>query len=139
MAQQERFRLEVVTPQRLLVSEDVDEITAPGVEGEFGVLPGHTPFLTALGVGELMYRIGAEQHFLAVRHGFAEVTHEKVTVLAEEAEFPAEIDLAQAEAAKAEAEQALQRLSRESKEYLEAQAKLERAMNRIQVARRHLG
>ncbi len=134
---QERFRLEVVTPQRLLVSEDVDEVTAPGLEGEFGVLPGHTPFLTALGVGELMYRIGGEEHFLAVRHGFAEVKHERVTVLAEEAEFPSEIDLARAEAAKIEAEQALQHLSRESKEYLEAQAKLERAINQIQVVTRH--
>ncbi|NOY46488.1 MAG: F0F1 ATP synthase subunit epsilon [Deltaproteobacteria bacterium] len=137
MAQQ-RFRLEVVTPQRLLVSDEVDEITAPGIEGEFGVLPGHTPFLTALGVGELMYRIGGEEHFLALRHGFAEVQHEKVTVLAEEAEFPSEIDLSRAEAEKAEAEAELQRLSHESREYAEAQAKLERAVNRIQVASRHL-
>ncbi|GAB4256006.1 F0F1 ATP synthase subunit epsilon [Deferrisoma sp.] len=134
----ERFRLEVVTPERLLVSEDVDEVTAPGVEGEFGVLPGHTPFLTALGVGELMYRIGGEEHFLALRRGFAEVKHDKVTVLAEEAEFPTEIDLKQAEAEKAEAEAQLQQISRESREYAEVEAKLERAMNRIQVASRHL-
>lgn len=130
----ETFRLEVVTPARLLVSEDVAEVTAPGLEGEFGVLPGHTPFLTALGVGELMYRVGSEERFLAVRHGFAEIKHEKVTVLAEEAEFPSEIDLRAAEALKAEAEEAIAQLSRESKEYLEAQAKLERAMNQIQVA-----
>lgn len=132
----ERFRLEVVTPSRLLVSEDVDEITAPGTEGEFGVLPGHTPFLTAIGVGEFMYRIGAEERFLAVRRGFAEIKHEKVTVLAEEAEFPAEIDVAAAEALKVEAEEAIVHLSRESKEYLEAQAKLERAVNQIHVASR---
>ncbi len=132
----DKFRLEVVTPYRLLVSEDVAEVTAPGTEGEFGVLPGHTPFLTALGVGELMYRVGSEELFLAVRHGFAEVKHEKVAVLAEEAEFPSEIDLKKAEAAKAEAEEALQQVSRESKEYLEAQAKLERSMNQIQVASR---
>ncbi len=133
---QERFRLEVVTPDRSLVSEEVDEITAPGVAGEFGVLPGHTPFLTALGVGALMYRVGGEEHFLAVRHGFAEITHDKVTVLAQEADLPSEIDLGQAEAEKVEAEQALQQLSHESKEYLEVQAKLERAMNRITVATR---
>jgi F-type H+-transporting ATPase subunit epsilon len=133
---EERFRLEVVTPVRLLVSEEVDEITAPGIDGEFGVLEGHTPFLTALGVGELMYRNGAEERFLAVRRGFAEVKHDKVTVLAEEAEFPAEIDLKLAEAAMVEAEEALQQVSRESKEYMEVEAKLERAMNQIQVANR---
>jgi F-type H+-transporting ATPase subunit epsilon len=133
---EERFRLEVVTPVRLLVSEEVDEITAPGTEGEFGVLEGHTPFLTALGVGELMYRIGAEERFLAVRRGFAEVKHDKVTVLAEEAEFPSEIDVGLAEAAMVEAEEALQQVSRESKEYMEVEAKLERAMNQIQVGSR---
>jgi len=118
------------------VSEDVAEVTAPGVDGEFGVLTGHTPFLTMLGVGELMYKIGSEERFLAVRRGFAEVKHEKVTVLAEEAEFPSEIDLRAAEALKAEAEEALQAYSRESKEYLEAEAKMERAMNQIHVAGR---
>jgi F-type H+-transporting ATPase subunit epsilon len=133
---QDKIRLEVVTPSRQLVSEDVAEVTAPGVDGEFGVLTGHTPFLTMLGVGELMYKIGPEERFLAVRRGFAEVKHEKVTVLAEEAEFPAEIDLKAAEALKAEAEEALQAYSRESKEYLEAEAKMERAMNQIHVAGR---
>lgn len=133
---QDRFRLEVVTPSRQLVSEEVAEVTAPGVDGEFGVLLGHTPFLTMLGVGELMYKIGSEERFLAVRRGFAEVKHEKVTVLAEEAEFPSEIDLKAAEALKAEAEEALQAYSRESKEYLEAEAKMERAMNQIHVAGR---
>jgi len=132
----DKIRLEVVTPSRQLVSEDVAEVTAPGVDGEFGVLTGHTPFLTMLGVGELMYKIGSEERFLAVRRGFAEVKHEKVTVLAEEAEFPSEIDLKAAEALKAEAEEALQAYSRESKEYLEAEAKMERAMNQIHVAGR---
>jgi len=129
----ETFLLEIVTPYRQLVSEEVAEVTAPGVEGEFGVLAGHTPFLTALGVGELMYRIGSEERFLAVRRGFAEAKHEKLTVLAEEAEFPAEIDLKAAEALKTEAEQELQNYSRESKEYLEAEAKMERAMNQLHV------
>ncbi len=127
------FLLEVVTPYRQLVSSEVDEVTAPGVDGEFGVLTGHTPFLTALGVGELMYRIGSEERFLAVRHGFAEAKHEKLTVLAEEAEFPSEIDLQAAEALKSEAEQELQTYSLESKEYLEAEAKMERAMNQLHV------
>ena len=133
MAQQTKFHLDVVSATRQLVSEEVDEVTAPGRSGEFGVLPGHTPFLTALGVGELMYKVGSEERFLAVRNGFAEIKHEKVTILAEEAEFPSEIDLQAAEALKVEAEEQLQHLSQESKEYLEAQAKLERAVNQIHV------
>ena len=133
---QEKFRLEVVTPSRHLVSEDVDEVTAPGIEGEFGVLPGHTPFLTALGVGELTFRTGGVQRHLAMCHGFAEVQHQKVTILAEEAEFATEIDVREAEAEREEAEKALAAYSLDSKEYLEAQARLERAMNHIQVASR---
>lgn len=133
MAQQTKFHLDVVSATRQLISQEVDEVTAPGREGEFGVMPGHTPFLTVLGVGELMYKVGAEERFLAVRHGFAEIKHEKVTILAEEAEFPAEIDLKAAEAVKAQAEEEIQQLSQESKEYLEAQAKLERALNQIHV------
>jgi F-type H+-transporting ATPase subunit epsilon len=134
-----KFRLEVVTPTRHLVSEGVEEMTAPGTEGEFGVLVGHTPYLTELGVGEIMYKIGTEERFVAVRRGFAEVTLDKVTVLAEEAEFPSEIDLTAAEAMLAEAQAAIEELSVESKEYLEAQAKLERSMNQISVAKRHGG
>jgi F-type H+-transporting ATPase subunit epsilon len=134
-----KFRLEVVTPTRHLVSEGVEEMTAPGTEGEFGVLVGHTPYLTELGVGEIMYKIGTEERFVAVRRGFAEVTLDKVTVLAEEAEFPAEIDLTAAEAMLVEAQAAIEELSVESKEYLEAQAKIERSMNQISVAKRHGG
>ncbi|MBI5446408.1 MAG: F0F1 ATP synthase subunit epsilon [Deltaproteobacteria bacterium] len=132
----EKFRLELVTPTRHLVSQEVEELTVPGIEGEFGVLPGHTPFLTALGVGELTYRIGNEQHFVAVANGFAEVKHEKTTILAEEALFAGEIDLREAEAARAAAEKELEAYSIDSKEYLETQARLERAMNTIQVANR---
>jgi len=131
-----KFRLEVVTPTRHIVSEGVEEITAPGIDGEFGVLLGHTPYLTELGVGLITFRIGSEERFITVRHGFAEVTREKVTVLAEEAEYPSEIDLNAAEAMLAEAEAALQGLSQESKEYLEAQGKLERAINQVQAVKR---
>lgn len=132
----EKFRLELVTPTRHLVSEEVEELTAPGIEGEFGVLPGHTPFLTALGVGELSYRTGGEQRFVALANGFAEVQHDRTTILAEEAQFAAEIDVQEAEAARAAAEKELETYSHDSKEYLEAQARLERAMNSIQVANR---
>jgi F-type H+-transporting ATPase subunit epsilon len=118
------------------VSDDVEELTAPGIDGEFGVLPGHTPFLTALGVGELSYRIGNEQRFVALAHGFAEVQHQKATILAEEAQFASEIDVQEAEAARVAAEKELEGYSHDSKEYLEAQARLERAMNSIQVANR---
>src|SRR5512147_597176 len=109
----EKFKLDVVTPTRLLVSDEVDEVTAPGIEGEFGVLPGHTPFLTALGVGELMFRQGSEVRYLAMCRGFAEVKHEKATILAEEADFPHEIDLREAEAARAEAEKEIAGLSQD--------------------------
>lgn len=134
MSQEGKFRLEVVTPARLIVSEMVDEVTAPGIEGEFGVLTGHTPFLTELGYGLLTYRSGNQLHVMAVRKGFAEVTMEKVTVLAEEADLPREIDIARAQADLADAEKSIGELSPESKEYLEVKAKLDRAINQIHLA-----
>jgi F-type H+-transporting ATPase subunit epsilon len=139
MSQEVKFRLEIVTPDRHMVSEGVEEITAPGTEGEFGVLLGHTPYLTELGVGELMFRVNNENRYLAIRRGFAEVTGDKVTILAEEADFPAEIDVTQAQQMRDEAEQALTEFSNETAEYAEARAKLERALNRIAVAARHTG
>lgn len=134
MSQEGKFRLEVVTPARLVVSELVDEVTAPGVEGEFGVLAGHTPFLTELGYGLLTYRKGTQHHIMAVRRGFAEVTMEKVTVLAEEADLPREVDMARAQAELAAAEKSIGDLSPESKEYLEVKTKLDRAINQISLA-----
>ena len=128
------FLLEIVTPDRLLVSEQVEEMTAPGVEGEFGVLPGHTPFLTALKAGVLKYRKGKTYQHLAVSAGFAEVDHTKVTVLAETAELAQEIDLARAQAAK---ERALGRIKAWPKEDIDlarAQAALQRAIARIEAA-----
>ena len=99
----DRLALEIATPTRLVVTETVDEIVIPGSEGYFGVLPGHAPFLTTLGIGELMYRIGRDEHFLAVAGGFAEVRNDKVIVLADTAERPGEIDRARAERARATA------------------------------------
>lgn len=135
MSQEGKFRLEVVTPSRLLVSELVDEVTAPGVEGEFGVLVGHTPFLTELGLGALVYRSGSQTHVLAVRRGFAEVTREKVTVLAEEAEWPREINVTKAQEELALAENEIKEHSVESVEYIEAQAKIDRALNQITLGK----
>ena len=132
----ETILLEIVTPDRLVLSEEVDEVTAPGVEGEFGVLPGHTPFLTTLKVGELTYRKGKEIHHMAVSWGYAEVTPKKVTVLAEAAEVAAEIDIERARAAMEKAEKELKKLSKEDKDYLIEAARLEKSIIRIQVAER---
>jgi len=136
---QVNFLLEVATPSRLLVSKRVEEMSAPGILGEFGVLPGHAPFLTALGLGELMFRVGMQKTYLAVRSGFAEVTPGKVIVLAEEADFLSDIDLEAAEQAKIEAEKALDEFDRDSTEYQRAQIELDRANNRIMVATRRAG
>ena len=132
----ETILLEIVTPDRLVLSEEVDEVTAPGVEGEFGVLPGHTPFLTTLKVGELTYRKGKEIHHMAVSWGYAEVTPKKVTVLAEAAEVAVEIDIERAKAAMEKAEKELKKLSKEDKDYLIEAARLEKSIIRIQVAER---
>jgi F-type H+-transporting ATPase subunit epsilon len=99
--------LEIVTPDRSLIREDVDEIQVPGSEGYLGILPGHTPLLSTLTVGELWYRIGAEKHYVAIAGGFVEVLPDRVTILANIAERAQEIDVARAEAAKKRAEDRL--------------------------------
>jgi F-type H+-transporting ATPase subunit epsilon len=96
--------LEIVTPDRALVTEQVDEVQVPGSDGYFGVLPGHAPLLASLSVGELWYRIGPEKHYLAIAFGFVEVLPDRVTVLARIAEREHDIDIARAEAAMARAE-----------------------------------
>ncbi len=97
--------LELASPTRQLVSEQVDEVVAPGTEGYFGVLPGHAAFLATLGSGEVVYRRERTEVHLAVHGGFAEVTPERVIILAETAERPEEIDRARAERARQRAEQ----------------------------------
>jgi F-type H+-transporting ATPase subunit epsilon len=96
--------LEIVTPERSLVTERVDEVEIPGAEGYFGVLPGHTPLLAMLKVGELWYRKRSERFYLSIAFGFVEVLPDRVTILAELAERADEIDVARAEAAKRRAE-----------------------------------
>ncbi len=105
MALPTKLTLEIVTPDRALVTEQVDEVELPGSEGYFGVLPGHSPLLASLQVGELWYRIGTEKHYLSVAFGFVEVLPEHVTVLARIAEKAQDIDVARAEAAKKRAEE----------------------------------
>jgi F-type H+-transporting ATPase subunit epsilon len=130
----ERLTLEITTPMRMVVSEEVDEVVAPGVEGYFGVLPGHAPFLTTLGIGVVTYRIGRDEHQLAIAGGFAEVRNDKVIILADSAERPAEIDVARAERAKERAERLLSG-RQEDIDFARAQAALMRALARLQVAR----
>ncbi len=89
----ETFLLEVVSPSKLLISEEVDEFTAPGAEGEFGVLFGHTPFLTALKAGELSYKKGGTKGSIAVSRGYAEVLPDKTTILVDDAKSADEIDI----------------------------------------------
>src|SRR5580765_8800409 len=100
MALPTKLTLEIVTPDRALLREEVDEVVVPGSQGEFGVLPGHTPMLSTLKIGELWYRQGQEKHYLAIAFGFVEVLPDRVTVLAQIAEKAEEIDHARAEAAK---------------------------------------
>ena len=107
MALPNKLTLEVVTPDVALVRADVDEVQVPGSEGYLGILPGHTPLLAMLKIGELWYRIGAEQHYLAIAGGFVEVLPVRVTVLAQLAERAQDIDVSRAEAARKRAEDRL--------------------------------
>ncbi|HEY3092137.1 MAG TPA: F0F1 ATP synthase subunit epsilon [Vicinamibacterales bacterium] len=107
MALPTKLTLEIVTPDRALIREEVDEVVVPGTEGYLGVLPGHTPLLSSLKVGELWYRQGQEKHYLAIAFGFVEVLPDRVTVLADIGERAQEIDVQRAERAKQRAEQRL--------------------------------
>src|SRR5687768_5856284 len=136
MALPTKLRLEIVTPDRALVTEEVDEVQLPGSEGYFGVLPGHTPLLATLQVGELWYRIGQEKHFLAIAFGFVEVLPDRVTVLAQLAERPQDIDVNRAEAAKKRAEERLARPPQTDIDFERARIALTKSLTRLQVATR---
>lgn len=130
--------LEIVTPERLAYSEEVDSVVCPGVEGELGVLPHHAPLLTTLGLGELRIRRGGEEEFFAIAGGFLQVRPDKVVVMAETADMAAEIDVEKAEEARREAERALAEGFEEPADLARARASLQRALIRIRVAeRRH--
>jgi F-type H+-transporting ATPase subunit epsilon len=128
------FLLEIVTPHGLAVSSKVEEAYIPGSQGDFGVLPGHAPFLTSLRIGELHYRQDYEVYFVSINHGFAEVTPEKTTILTDTAELAGEIDVERAQTAKTRAEEKLKTLSKEEPAYLQEMEALERARLRIRVA-----
>jgi len=135
MALPTRLQLQVVSADRSLVNETVDEVEIPGSDGYFGVLPGHTPLLAVLGAGELWYRQGQERSYLAIAFGFAEVQPDRVTILAEIAEKSHEIDVARAEAAKRRAEERIARPSADM-DFERARVALMKALIRLQVASR---
>jgi F-type H+-transporting ATPase subunit epsilon len=135
MALPTSIELQIVTPDKLLVREQVDEVEIPGSEGYFGVLPGHTPMLASLAVGELWYRKGQEKTYLAIAFGFAEVLPERVTILAHLAERAEDIDVTRAEEAKRRAETRLAQPKAEV-DYERARAALTKSLARLQVASR---
>jgi F-type H+-transporting ATPase subunit epsilon len=132
------IELQIVTPERLVLREQVDEVQIPGSEGYFGVLPGHTPLLASLAVGELWYRKGQERTYLSIAGGFAEVLPDRVTLLATLAEKAEEIDVARAEAAKQRAEQRLAQPKMDV-DYERARLSLQKSIIRLQVSSRMPG
>jgi F-type H+-transporting ATPase subunit epsilon len=128
------LHLKVVTPSRVVVEEDVDQVTLPGALGALGILPGHAPLLAALRIGELSYVKDPREYYLAIQWGFVEVAADVVTVLAEVAELPAEIDVAAAEHARIQAEEAMRTAS--GAELDRQRARVEAAVTQILVAGR---
>src|SRR5688572_22553476 len=135
MALPTHLQLQIVSADRSLVNEWVDEVEIPGADGYFGVLPGHTPLLALLGAGELWYRQGQEKHYLAIAFGLAEVLPDRVTILAQVAERSDEIDVARAEAARKRAEQRMTAPPSDI-DWERARAALLKALVRLQVASR---
>ena len=131
-----QLTLEIVTPDRSLVTENVDEVEIPGAEGYFGVLPGHTPMLATLKVGELWYRKGSEKYYLSIAFGFAEVLPDRVTILAEIAERAEDIDVARAEAAKRRAEERVAAKPSADLDFERARLALIKSLIRLQVSTR---
>jgi len=128
-------RLEIVTAERVVFSEDVDVVIAPGIEGQLGVLPHHAPLMTTLMPGELLVRKGGEEFSLVISGGFVEVRPDRIIVLADAAERVEEIDVARAEEAKRRAEERLKAPAAEV-DHARAEAALRRSLVRLQVAAR---
>jgi F-type H+-transporting ATPase subunit epsilon len=130
----ESITLILVTPERQVLRESVSEIQLPGLNGYLGILPGHAPLITELGIGELSYKKGGETHFTTVIRGFAEVLPDRVTVLAEIAERAEEIDVERARSARERAEKRLSNPGDPATDWNRAGLALERALIRLQVA-----
>jgi len=135
MAEKELL-LEVVTPDRLVLSTQAEVVVCPGAEGQFGVLPGHIPFLSALEIGEMYYKAGGKTEYLAVSGGFAEVTGEKVTIVAESAEKGREIDVERAKRAAERAEKRIAQGKTVEIDWARAEAAMRRSLMRMKVAGR---
>ena len=131
-----KLTLEVVTPEGLLLRDDVDDVVAPGEKGYFGVRPGHTPLLSTLGAGEISYGKGGQRFHMTCFWGFCEVLPDRVNILAEIGERAADIDVGRAEQAKKQAEARL-RLIKAENGYEEAHQAYIRAVTRLSVATRH--
>jgi len=133
-----RILLEIVTPDRVVVSEEVDIVTAPGIEGEFGVLANHAPMIAGVKIGPLHYRVGNKEEWVAISGGFCEVSKNKITFLVETAEKAYEIDVERALKAKERAEKRIQAYlaQAEKVDYARAKAALQRALTRLYVAER---
>jgi F-type H+-transporting ATPase subunit epsilon len=129
-----KLKLQVVTPTRTVVESEADEVTLPGELGYLGILPGHTPLITVLKTGVVSYRNGAEEHAFAVSAGFAEIANDLVTVLADSAEAPAEVDAAAAERERAQAEEELKTAGVDALDAV--RSRLELAEARLAVSRR---
>jgi F-type H+-transporting ATPase subunit epsilon len=130
------LQLDIVTPEKLAYSDEVDAVTLPGIEGELGVLPHHAPLVTTLGFGELRIRKGGAEEFFAIAGGFLQVLPDKVIVLAETADMASEIDLGKAQEARREAEKALESGFHEGADLSTARAALQTALLRERVAQR---
>jgi F-type H+-transporting ATPase subunit epsilon len=130
------LQLEIVTPERLAYSDEVDAVTLPGIEGELGVLPHHAPLVSTLGIGELRIRKGGTEESFAIVGGFLQVLPTKVVVLAETADMASEIDLEKAQEARREAEKALESGYHEGADLSTARAALQTALLRERVAQR---
>ena len=135
MALPTHIELQIVTPERLIVHEQVDEVEIPGSVGYFGVLPGHTPLLASLAVGELWYRKGQEKTYLSIAYGFAEVLADRVTILARLAERAEDIDISRAEAAQKRAQERISAPASDL-DYERARTALMKSITRLQVSSR---
>jgi len=133
---EKQLLLEVVTPDRMVLSTEAEVVVLPGAEGQFGVLPGHIPFLSALEIGEMYYKAGGKTEYLAVSGGFAEVTGEKVTIVAESAEVGREIDVERAKRAQERAEKRIAAGKTAEIDWARAEAAMRRSLMRMKVAGR---
>ncbi|HEB12320.1 MAG TPA: F0F1 ATP synthase subunit epsilon [Actinobacteria bacterium] len=134
---QRQLQCEVITPEKIIYEGKVDMVVAPGAAGELGILPLHMPIVTTLRVGELRLKHGEDQQdYIAIDGGYMEVSEDKVTILADAAEYASKMDIAEVNKVKEEIEARLASIPKDSDEFFTATAELERAVNRLSIAQR---